>query len=73
MRPSPWDSVEWLTHSAPIQWDREAHRAQVVSCRRCSGGYGMLCDACALEVVVAALDTVRETSWPEPPEIETPE
>lgn len=50
---------------------QELAQAESISCRRCSGGDGMLCDQCGLEVVAAALDTVRETNWPEPPEIET--
>lgn len=45
----------------------QALEAASVACRRCSGGSGLLCDRCTVEVVVAALDTVRETAWPEPP------
>lgn len=65
-RPSPWDYVEGFEDRRPKQWSSEQFHAESVSCARCSGGAGMLCDQCTIEVTVAALDTVRETNWPDP-------
>ena len=55
--------IAWTDSSA------DTGEAVSVACARCSGGVGMLCDACNVEVVVAALDTLRETSWPDPAEL----